>query len=417
MIPRMPTRLRGRRSLLPALLAVALTACSNGSPDAGPSPSPSVAPTSPTSPTSSASPSAKPTAKPTPPKPTPAKPTPTPSPTKGGLPQATGPAPTGFSPADFSFIGASFGWALGNDCGSAPCRAKVARTTNGGRTWHALPSLGGLATNEESGDSVRAIRFGNQDNGWLFGPALYATHNGGQSWKRLPTQGDVIALEQTKGTTWVVVSSCQAGGCKLSLWTAPSSSDSFVMRSVIPGTDANEKTYQLVRAGSTHGWLSGWGNGDSQILRTTDGGKTWKEIANPCDTQGNYRQRLSRYDTRNLWLVCGSDAEGDTQVSNVYHSTDAGSHWGSKNAGPKNAAFTDLQAFGATQLGLLSTTEGVMRTTDGGITWKQVVPPTGDFGTGKVETIDFTNGWALGFGTIYYTRDRGRTWGKYQFAS
>lgn len=411
MIPRMSSR----RSVLPCLvLSLALTACSGGEKGASP---PSTAPSA--SATQAPSPTASPTTKPT------VRPTATsspaatakPTPAKTGLPQATGPAPTSFQPADFSFIGANFGWALGNDCGTAPCTAKVARTTNGGRTWHALPALGGIKTNEESGNSVRAIRFGNQNDGWIFGPTLHATHNGGQSWKQIPTDGDVIALEQTKGTTWLVVSSCQAGGCKLSLWTAPSSSDSFTMRSVIPGTDANEKTYQLVRAGSTHGWLSGWGNGDSEILRTTDAGKTWKEIANPCKTQGNYRQRLSRYDTRNLWLVCASDAEADVQVSSVYHSTDSGSHWGSKNAGPKNASPTDLQAFGATQLGLLSTTDGVMRTADGGITWRRVVPPTGDFGTGKLETIDFTNGWALGFGAIYYTRDRGRTWGKYAFAS
>lgn len=411
MIPRMPSR----RFVLPAVLLVALTACSGGSKEAVPQPSqttttaaPSATPTPAVTPTPG-----KPTAKPTPT----SKPTAKPSPTKPGLPQATGPAPTSFSPADFSFVGANFGWALGNDCGSAPCTAKVARTTNGGRTWHALPSLGGIKTNEESGNSVRAIRFGNQNDGWIFGPTLHATHNGGQSWKQVPTDGDVIALEQTKGTTWLVISSCQAGGCKLSLWTAPSSSDAFKLRSVIPGTDANEKTYQLVRAGSTHGWLSGWGNGDSEILRTTDGGKTWKEIANPCKTQGNYRQRLSRYDAQHLWLVCGTDAGADKQVSNVYHSSNAGSSWGSKNTGPDNGSFTDLQAFGATQLGLLSTTDGVMRTTDGGITWKRVVPPTGDFGTGKLETIDFTNGWALGFGTIYYTRDRGRTWGKYTFTT
>ena len=411
MIPRMPPR----RFVLPALLAVTLTACNGGTQEAAP-PSPSVSETT-ASPTASATPTApaKPTVPPT------AKPTPTatatPTATKPGLPQATGPAPKAFAPVDFSFIGGTFGWALGSDCGASPCLAKVARTTNGGKTWHALPALKDVKANEENGNSVRAIRFGNQNDGWIFGPTLHATHDGGQSWKQIPTDGDVIALEQTKGTTWLVISSCQAGGCKLSLWTAPSASDNFVMRSVIPGTDANEKTYQLVRAGSTHGWISGWGNGDSEILRTTDGGKTWKEVANPCKTQGTFRQRLSRYDAQHLWLVCGTDAGADTQVTNVYHSTDAGTHWGSKNAGPKNASFTDLQAFGATQLGLLSTTEGVMRTTDGGITWKRVIAPTGDFGTGKVETIDFTNGWALGFGSIYYTRDRGRTWGKYAFAT
>ena len=412
----MIARMLSRRLVLPCVvLALVLTACSGGEKGAAPQPGTSSPPTASSSPTASptSTPTKKPAAKPTP------KPSPTaqPTPTKSGLPQATGPAPKAFSPADFSFIGANFGWALGSDCGTAPCTAKVARTTNGGRTWHALPALKNVRYGEDDGNSVRAVRFGNQNDGWIFGPTLHATHDGGKSWRQIPTDGDVIALEQTSGTTWLVVSSCQAGGCKLSLWTAPSSSDTFVLRSVIPGTDANEKTYQLVRAGATHGWVSGSGNGESELLRTTDAGKTWQEIANPCKGQANYRQKLSRFDTRHLWLVCASDAESDTQVSSLYHSSDAGSHWGSKNAGPKNVAPTSLQAFGARQLAVLATTDGLMRTNDGGITWQTVVPATGDFGFGRVETIDFTNGWALGFGTIHYTRDRGRTWGKYTFAS
>ncbi|HWL36095.1 MAG TPA: hypothetical protein VNQ77_07855 [Frankiaceae bacterium] len=39
----------------------------------------------------------------------------------------------------------------------------------------------------------------------------------------------------------------------------------------------------------------------------------------------------------------------------------------------------------------------------------------GGQGAGVANDIGFTHGWALGFGTIHYTRDRGRTWGQYTF--
>ncbi|HEX8004074.1 MAG TPA: YCF48-related protein [Mycobacteriales bacterium] len=403
----MPTR----RLVLPAILLVALTACRGGTDEAAPQPTATTTTAAPTAtPTPGATPTTKPTAKPTVP-PT-AKPTAKPSPTKAPLPQATGPAPKHFLPVDFSFIGASFGWALG--CGSPTCPAVVARTTDAGRTWHetAAPPV---KVNDDSGDSVRAIRFGTQDHGWLYGPQLWATHNGGKSWKQLPTDGDVIALEQAKGVTWLVVSSCEAGGCRLSLWTAPSASDAFVLRSVIPGTDANEKTYQLVRAGSTHGWLVGIGNGGKQILRTTDGGKTWKEIANPCTSQDTYTMRLTRYDTQTLWLACGSDAGAGQQAKTVWHSSDAGSHWGSSTKPPSTGLLLDIQAFGS-RTALLAVSHGpLLRTTDGGITWQGVASGPDDAGWNKVETINFRNVWALSGHAIYRSADAGRTWGKYTF--
>ncbi len=397
-------------SRIAALVAVlGLVACSHKAPSASPTPSPAVS-------TTTAAPSATPSTRPsTKPSPT-ATASPTPSPTRAGLPQATGPAPAHFTPLDFSFIGSSFGWALGQTCGDTTCLAHVARTTDAGRSWHALPDPG-MHTNDEL-PAVRAIRFGNQDHGWLYGPALWSTHNGGKSWKQLSLGGDVVALEELSKTAWAVVQKCNAGDCSLALWSAPLGSDAFVRRGAVSAAEPVEKEWQLVRAGSASGWLSGWGNGTSQVLRTTDGGRTWKALANPCATPAGYYQRLTRYDTQHLWLVCGSDAGAGSQTKTVYRTSDGGAHWGNRNDAPYRGLLHDVFALGATQTALMSTTHsGLLRTNDGGVTWKVVAPDCCDGGFGKIESIDMTHAWAIGYGAnaIFFSADRGRTWGHYSF--
>jgi photosystem II stability/assembly factor-like uncharacterized protein len=408
MMPAMPR--------IAAFVAVlGLVACSHGTPSATPSPSPSVHGTT-----------AAPTKRPTPPAPPvtsspSAPPTPKPKPTKSGLPQATGPAPAHFSPIDFSFIGASFGWSLGQTCGDTTCTAHLARTTDAGHSWHALPDPG-MSTSEDAQPAVKAIRFGNQEHGWLYGPGLWSTHDGGRSWKRLKLGGgDVVALEELDKTAWAVVQLCTgSGACGLSFWAAPMGSDTFVRRSYIPAAEDVRMEWQLVRAGSSSGWLSGWGNGGSKLLRTTDGGKTWAVIANPCAGTGNasYEQRLTRYDNQHLWVVCGSDAASGSQKKVLFRTSDAGTHWGNRNDGPFRGILADLFALGATQTALMATSHsGLLRTTDGGVTWKVVADDCCDYGFGKIESIDFTHVWAIGFGAnaIFYSADRGRTWGKFAF--
>ena len=397
------------RRIAAVVAVLGLVACSHKAPSATPTPSPAVS-------TTTAAPSATPS---TPPSATPsASATPSPSPAKTGLPQATGPAPAHFSPLDFSFIGSSFGWALGQTCGDTTCTAHVARTTDAGHSWHALPDPG--ASLDEGSDP--AIRFGDQSNGWIYGPHLWSTHDGGRSWKHVAIDGDVVALEELSHTAWAFVRKCAGdagtGPCTHSLWSAPLGSDTFVRRGAVPAADGNTARWQLVRAGSASGWLSGWGDGGSLILRTTDGGRTWKEIANPCKTQSVYYQRLARYDAQHLWLVCGSDAGAGSQTKVVYRTSDGGTHWGNRNDGPYRGLLHDLFALGATQTALLSTTHsGLLRTNDGGVTWRVVAPDCCDEGFEKIESIDFTHVWAIGRGAnaIFYSADRGRTWGHYSF--
>jgi photosystem II stability/assembly factor-like uncharacterized protein len=389
-------------------LVLLATGCQGGTKNAAPTTAP------PTTPSETAT-----TAPATTPPPTTAPPTgsatPTAGPTAG---PATGPAPAKFRPIDFSFVGANSGWALGEACTATACPVVVARTTDSGHTWHQAPAPDGYTTEGDAGPRlVRNIRFGNLSNGWLWGPVLAATHDGGATWKAVTLPGQaVVNLEESGGTVWAVTRACTQNACTFDLWNAPQDSDAFVRRARLPYTGTDY--LQLVRYSASFAWLVLRGEGKGRIWRTTDAGRTWGEVPDPCGTAFDYAptQVLSRIDAANLWLLCGGDSGAGSQPKVVFHSTDGGRHWGSRNDAPLRGLAMDLVALG-TQTALLSTSHsGLLRTVNGGISWAVVAPDCCDQGFGKIESIDLQHAWATGPpNAIWYTADRGAHWGRFGF--
>ena len=78
---------------------------------------------------------------------------------------------------------------------------------------------------------VSQIRFLNLNDGWAFGPGLWATHNGGQTWTQVATNGlRVTDLETVGARVFALFASCTgsgaafAGGCtSFTLYSAPAS--------------------------------------------------------------------------------------------------------------------------------------------------------------------------------------------------
>jgi photosystem II stability/assembly factor-like uncharacterized protein len=60
------------------------------------------------------------------------------------------------------------------------------------------------------------------------------------------------------------------------------------------------------------------------------------------------------------------------------------------------------------KVGLISVYDQIVRTEDGGVTWKKTEKPTGDFY--KIRFVNATTGFAIGYGTFIKTTDAGKTW-------
>ena len=115
--------------------------------------------------------------------------------------------PPNFQPSSVTWDSRSTGWIMGpagtpGHCGahqdSAICTS-IARTSDGGTTWHGLPAppVGG----PEGLTGVTGLRFLNGSYGWAFGPELWATDDGGEHWHPVDTgNASVTDLETVERT-------------------------------------------------------------------------------------------------------------------------------------------------------------------------------------------------------------------------
>lgn len=167
-------------------------------------------------------------------------------------------------------------------------------------------------------------------------------------------------------------------------------------------------------------WASG---AESTVLRTTDGGATWKKLNVTTDAL-DFRD-IDAVDARNAYLL----SIGSGPASRIYKTTDAGETWTLqfKNDDPK--AFYDAMSFWDRNHGIVigDSIAGqfcIMTTNNGGRTWVRVpasaLPPAleneGAFAASGTNIAVFgkSHAW-IGTGAgakarVLRTADRGRTW-------
>lgn len=170
-------------------------------------------------------------------------------------------------------------------------------------------------------------------------------------------------------------------------------------------------------------WASG---ADSTVLRTSDGGVTWRKLTVIPDAADRVDLRdIDAIDDRTAYVL----SIGNGPASRIYKTTDAGATWilQFKNDEPK--AFYDAMSFWDTEHGIVigDSIEGrfcIMTTEDGGRNWVRVpasalppaLPNEGAFAASGTNIAVFGKGRAwIGTGAgakarVLRTENRGRTW-------
>ncbi len=258
----------------------------------------------------------------------------------------------------------------------------VVRSENGGQSFARVFDA------DAGGPQLRRLAFVDESRGWAIGSrhpgmsSILHTSDGGVSWVS-QTENIVVDDETLVRLQDIAFSSAERGVAVGSVVDVPALSDPPVILSTVDGgaewsvltfPGSHRTTLQSVclTAGGT-----GLAVGPSRVVRTDDGGATWRDITTELELFGTDLRTVSCTETGQFWI-------GGESVR---------------------------------RLGLMpgSSHETVLFSPDDGGTWLGRSPPslanTQDVVT-SIASIDELNGWALAedHTTVFHTDDAGATW-------
>lgn len=249
------------------------------------------------------------------------------------------------------FTSSEKGWIAGDN-------GFLASTTDGGKTW----SNYDLQTT----DDINEIYFRNEDNGYLVaGRKMFVTKDAGRTWTetRIFKTGDF-----------------GAGRPEFLSIRFSDKKRGYVVGSVLR-TSGDEDIVI-----------------DSLLMRTDDGGETWRRLTVPTKTELFH---LDFNDNSHGWIV------GDNGV--ILATTDEGKTWTKQDSGTTMPLFNvdfrdDNDGYVVGRAGI------ILRTENGGRTWEKVETSFRE-ALMRVDFADDKNGWIVGYGgSILRSTDRGKTW-------
>jgi photosystem II stability/assembly factor-like uncharacterized protein len=286
------------------------------------------------------------------------------------------------------FVDSDYGWVVGSN-------GMMMRTINAGQSW--IPMTGNGAT-------LTDVDFVNRTNGWAVGGGntILRTANGGGSWAPITLPTTVSAtysgVKFVNATVGFVVGNGKNG-------LTPSGTEfqsGLYLKSVNGGTtwtvkpDPNSTPLPPLNAvdfaDDTNGWIVG---SSGKILKTTNGGTSWS-----TQTSGT---------AQHLYAVKAIDAQNACavgQTGRIIRTNDGGATWIAQNGGV-SADLNAVDFVDRNQGWIVGTTRSVMengtpvlhetvlRTTDGGTTWKLVDTNT-NVRLNDVQFVNADDGWIVG---------------------
>jgi hypothetical protein len=342
-------------------------------------------------------------------------------------PAGPAPVPDNFRPSSVTFVGTDTGFVIGQastpgHCATQYCTS-VARTDNAGRTWSGVPAPRTGVPGGASG--VSQIRFLNTDDGWAFGPELFATHDGGHTWTQVDTSGlRVTDLETVGDRAFALFASCAGSGPQFAaqcttytLYSSPAAADDWAPLGASTSGLAGGAA-ALVLTG-TRGYLLA---PDGMVYAGPVNGADWQPVARvPCragSAQPDGQPAgalLAAASASKLVLACApTPVPGGLQKKLVFTSASGGASWRPAAAAPAAGTATSLAASPDGTV-VLGTTAGIDVLTASSAAWQQAAvtgAPAGGFGFVGMTTDD--QGVALpadpAARTVWFTFDGGQSW-------
>ncbi|MCL4434924.1 MAG: hypothetical protein M1399_09250 [Actinobacteria bacterium] len=347
--------------------------------------------------------------------------------------------------SDITFVTPSLGFSLTKYYRTGGS-TELARTENGGRTWHVID------TNVPG--TPDKLDFTSPTTGYAWGAEAAVTTDGGLHWTvTLDRHRGIAALVPIGSNVWVILEHSKHF-LPVEVLTSNDGGMTWLAAPSQPGISANkwyflgygygailsrvDLTTSYILAGSLAPASSGTARPVVAIAKTVDSGKTWSRVPDPCiaTSEGNYifGGSLVAVTPTNVWLVCPGEPAVSNQMKSVWRSNDGGAKWyevakaGTSNSptlpNASSPAAPALSALGSLPFGgyviqiavvspstaWLALMDGALvATTDGGRIWNMVNGmPHRVSQLSLVTFIDATHGWALG--TKLWSTTNGVNW-------
>jgi hypothetical protein len=297
--------------------------------------------------------------------------------------------PAGFEPVSASFVSARTGFVLGaRDCAKLPCRARLEKTTNGGRTWTAVHAPAVPLVSEwtigSTQPGVTTVRFADSRDGWVYEPALWATHDGGRHWQRIILPGTVSAVAASDGVAFASVS--PPGGRTSRLYESR----------------AGTNTWTLVRGVVPNGMVTlsghaGWAGSPPALWATTDL-RHWHKLPVTCPSPYVDCGGVAAATPARIMFVAMNAGAGSS-IKGIFASANGGRTFRLAGRAPTGGVGGALALPpGRPLLVTLASSDGasfLYRSVNGGRTWTTTVYGDGGLGWTDVAYISVTTGWLI----------------------
>ncbi len=249
------------------------------------------------------------------------------------------------------FTSSDRGWAAGDD-------GYLAKTTDGGDSWTRVPL--------NTAENINEIFFRNEENGYLVaGRKFFVTRDGGRTWQD-------VRIYRTG----------EFGGGRPEFLSIRFSDKKrgYVVGSILRKSGNDEVVV------------------DSLLMRTEDGGDTWRRIVVPTKTELFH---MDFNGNSNGWIV------GDNGV--ILATTNSGSTW-TRQASGTNMPLYNVDFRDDDEGYVVGKSGTILRTSNGGKAWEKVDTNFRET-LMRVDFADDKNGWIVGYsGSILRSNDKGRTW-------
>jgi len=348
--------------------------------------------------------------------------------------------PAGFQPMSASFLSPSSGFVLGGvGCThvNQACRARLVATTDGGAHWHFVGApdvllfygAGDLLT---QASRVSGVVFANRQDGWLYGPGLYATHDGGAHWQRISLDGNIVpslgggvtAMAASAGTAWAVVDPDPFHGLADELYRSPAGTNAWARVGTMTAANA------VLATSGRAAWFasSAGGPGSSKYVWATADGVRWHKYPFTCP--GTYYQLagIAPASPSHVLFLCAFPQGMFQTEKEVLLSVNGGrtAHLIGPAPTRGNVSGFAVPPRHPAMITIAVVTPGpdyLYRSANGGKTWVQVtVPGTGGgVSLSSLSYVSPTVGWMViggpfgGMSQLLRTTDAGATWHQVRF--